>query len=233
MDFSKFEYIISSKRMRKYVIACGNDTRKAMTLYRLNLRLSQEIFTVISCFEVALRNAIDREMANHWGSHWLRDLVMPGGVFFNEKRIEKSRKIIYKAYEGLMHKRKYSHEKLLAEMEFGVWKYMYSGIEYRVSGRILLNIFPNKPRSTKEKNIDNSFIFNELDYINNMRNRIAHHEPICFNSKGEIDTFYVISRYAKIIRLFSWLNIDSKALLYGLDHVNQVCKKIDMPNTST
>jgi len=85
MDFSKFEYIISSKRMRKYVIACGNDTRKAMTLYRLNLRLSQEIFTVISCFEVALRNTIDREMANHWGSHWLRDLVMPGGVFFNEK----------------------------------------------------------------------------------------------------------------------------------------------------
>lgn len=48
---------------------------------------------------------------------------------------------------------------------------MYSGIEYRVSGRILLNIFPNKPRSTKEKNIDNSFIFNELDYINNMRNK--------------------------------------------------------------
>lgn len=62
MRFSDFEYVISEKRMRKYVVACGGDTHKAMTLYRLNLRLSQEIFTIVCCFEVALRNAIDRKM---------------------------------------------------------------------------------------------------------------------------------------------------------------------------
>ena len=58
MNYSAFENVMSSKRMRRYLNACDGDKRKAQTLYRLNLRISQEMFTVISCYEVALRNAI-------------------------------------------------------------------------------------------------------------------------------------------------------------------------------
>lgn len=228
MKFSEFEKIISPKRMRKYVIACGGNTRKAMTLYRLNLRLSQEIFTVISCFEVALRNAIDRELTNHWGDNWLRDFIHPNGIFYNNNRVERSRRNIDKSYRDLMHSGLYSHSKLLAEMEFGFWKYMFSNLQYRLSGRLLLRAFINKPRSTPQYNYDNTYIFKELDYINNLRNRIAHHEPVCFDANDNIDTFYVMSRYNKMIKLFSWLGIDSKDLLYGLDHVKQVCAEIDL-----
>ena len=57
---------------------------------------------------------------------------------------------------------------------------MFNNLQYGLCGRHLLHIFPNKPKSTKENQIDNSRIFLELDYINNIRNRIAHHEPICF-----------------------------------------------------
>ncbi|MDE5641907.1 MAG: hypothetical protein K2I56_00275, partial [Muribaculaceae bacterium] len=60
--YADFEKIMSSKRMERYLTACGGDTRKAMTLYRYNLQISQEMFTIVSCFEVALRNAIDRCM---------------------------------------------------------------------------------------------------------------------------------------------------------------------------
>lgn len=58
MKYQEFEKIFSKKRMEKYVHAYNGDTRKAMTLYRYNLKLSQEMFTLISCFEVALRNNI-------------------------------------------------------------------------------------------------------------------------------------------------------------------------------
>ena len=58
MNYVNFEQIISVTRMNRYLTACGNNSRKAMTLYRKNLHLSQELFTVISCFEVALRNKI-------------------------------------------------------------------------------------------------------------------------------------------------------------------------------
>ncbi len=72
MKFTEFEETISPERMHRYVLACGNDTRRAMTLYRYNLKLSQEMFTLISCFEVSLRNRIDREMQVNFGADWLR-----------------------------------------------------------------------------------------------------------------------------------------------------------------
>lgn len=56
MKFTEFEQSLSSERLKRYLDACNNDTRKAMTLYRYNLRLSQEMFTILSCFEVTLRN---------------------------------------------------------------------------------------------------------------------------------------------------------------------------------
>ena len=81
MKYADFEKIMSSQRMERYVMACGGDTRKAMTLYRYNLQISQEMFTIVSCFEVALRNAIDRKLSKNLGDEWLRDSIMPNGVF--------------------------------------------------------------------------------------------------------------------------------------------------------
>ena len=51
MKYTEFESIISPERMRKYNVACGGNAAKAMTLYRYNLRLSQEMFVVVSCYE--------------------------------------------------------------------------------------------------------------------------------------------------------------------------------------
>ena len=226
MKYTEFEDIISADRMRKYLVACNNDTRRAMTLYRHNLKLSQEMFTMISCFEVALRNRIDVEMKQHWGNDWLRDFIMPGGPFAADGRVDGTRKIIRKAYDDLMRTNSYSHSKLLSKMEFGVWKFMFNNVQYRLGGRHLLNVFPNKPRTTRSNRVDNSRIFLELDYINNVRNRIAHHEPICFGCPICIDTNYVLLNYARMMTLFSWMGIDAPRLLYGLDHVGEECGKI-------
>jgi hypothetical protein len=59
MKYVDFEKIITASRMGRYLTACGGNTRDAMTLYRKNLKISQELFTVISCIEISLRNAID------------------------------------------------------------------------------------------------------------------------------------------------------------------------------
>ena len=207
-------------------MACDNDTRKAMLLYRMNLNLSQEVFTLFSCFEVALRNAIDREMTMQLGSDWLRDSVLQDGIF-DIPECRDSARIIVKAYNRLYRKGEYTHHKLLAEMEFGVWKYMFANPQYRASGRILLRIFPNKPRSSAAVQYNNSFIFNELDGINVLRTRIAHHEPICFaKCKSRIDTLYILNAHHTRHKLFMWLGVDSVSLLYGLDHVQKVCERI-------
>ena len=226
MKYSDFENVFSAERMHKYKIACGGDTCKAMKLYRYNLRLSQVMFTLISCFEVALRNKIDIEMKSQQGNDWLRDAILPSGALYYDRRAEGSRKIIEKAYNGLMRGQCYTHNKLLAEMEFGVWKFMFNNVQYRLLDRHLLAIFPNKPTSSATQRYDNTFVFNELDTINKMRNRIAHHEPICFGRPICIDVQSVADCYNKIMRLFQWMRIDAPALLYGLDHVGKVCAEI-------
>jgi hypothetical protein len=226
MNFIDFQHILSEDRLQRYMIACGNDSRKTMTLYRLNLNLSQEVFTLLSCFEVALRNAIDRELTPELGTDWLRDAILPGGIF-DVPSCRDSARIIRKAYEKLLHNGEYSHNKLLAEMEFGIWKYMFANPQYRVTGRKLLRVFPNKPRSSAEMQYNNTFMFNELDGINILRNRIAHHEPICFlRRQPQIGTSYILNAYQTIHKLFLWMGIDSHSLLYGLDHVQQVCQRI-------
>ena len=228
MNYSAFENVMSSKRMRRYLNACDGDKRKAQTLYRLNLRLSQEMFTVISCYEVALRNAIDKIMTASLGSDWIRDAILPGGIFDNPL-FSGTTRIMHKAYNELITKGKYSCSKMLSAMEFGIWKYMFSAPQYRATGRRLLQIFPNKPKSSALMQYNNQYIYNELDAVNRLRNRIAHHEPICFlHDQETISTVYLLNCYRRILTLFSWMDIDTKSLLYGLDHVQNLSQKIDL-----
>lgn len=42
-----------------------------------------------------------------------------------------------------------------------------------------------------------------------------------------IDTTYIHTIYNKIFNMFAWMGIDSGSFLYGLDHVQDVCNKIN------
>ena len=111
-------------------------------------------------------------------------------------------------------------------MGFGVWKFLYNNVEYAKTHKCLLKIFPNKPKSTSTIHYNNLYVFNELDKINYVRNRIAHHEPICFGKPLCVDIHYVIYCYNSISQLFYWMGIDYKELLYGIDHMKEMCEKI-------
>lgn len=227
MKYDDFESIVSADRLNRYLDACNGDKRKAQTLYRCNLVASEAMLSVVSCFEVALRNAIDKHLSASLGSDWLRDSVMRGGIF-DIPILRKTHDIINNAYHRVERDAGYTHSKLLAEMEFGIWKYMFSPVQYRQTGRNLLHIFPNKPRSSREAQYNQTTIFNELDKVNSLRNRIAHHEPICFiTGTAVFDTSYIEASYSKILTLMDWLGIDTKSYLYGLDHVKQACNKIN------
>jgi hypothetical protein len=122
----------------------------------------------------------------------------------------------------------YTHPKLVASLGFGFWRYLFSTHQYRAGGQTLLDIFPSRPKSTPTLQYNASYIFNELQKINELRNRIAHHEPVCFQTgQAIIDTTTVRRHYNLILQLFQWMSIDESALLYGLDHILTVCNEID------
>jgi hypothetical protein len=208
--------------MGRYLNACGSDTRKAMTLYRRNLQLSQELFTLISCIEVALRNAIDQHYISTLGDNWLRNASAPGGLFNNSK-CKYTQDSINEAIRKL--NQSYTHNKIIAELGFGFWRYMFAKHQYNACGKTLLRIFPAKPKGLL---VNQNFIFNRLADINDLRNRMAHHEPVCFVRAIPVkDCSYVRLRYEYVMELFRWLSIHEAALLFGLDHIKSLCDKID------
>lgn len=225
MRYREFERIMSKPRMNRYLKAVNGDTRKAMTLYRWNLHLSQEMFTIISCFEVALRNAIDRHYKAQHGDEWIKDSVDQGG-FFRVRKCRKTKIIIQTVLKRLGND--YTHPKLVAEMDFGFWRFLFATPQYSAAGKTLLKIFPAKPKSSPTVQYDHKYVFRELQKVNNIRNRIAHHEAICFRlGHAEIDTGYTRQHYRLILDLFNWLQINESSLLYGLDHVGETMDKID------
>jgi hypothetical protein len=199
MRYTDFSHIMTHARMNRYLLACGGDTRKAMTLYRKNLQLTQELFTVISCFEVALRNAIDAKCVLAFGNDWLKDSASTGGIFDN-KKCNLTKQNVNEAIKKL---HIYNHFKLVAELGFGFWRFMFAQHQYNATNRILLRIFPSKPTSSAVLQYNNTYIFNQLAELNNLRNRMAHHEPICFLPGQPVkDTTYARQHYELILQLF-------------------------------
>lgn len=65
-------------------------------------------------------------------------------------------------------------------MDFGFWRYLFAQPQFHAGGKILLKVFPAKPTSTPAIQYNHSYVFNQLGQINEVRNRIAHPEPIYF-----------------------------------------------------
>ena len=220
MLYSDFEELISSKRMAKYLIACGNSTRKAMTLYRANIRLSTEVFSILCLFEIALRNHIDKHYRLKFGNNWLFDATRPGTGFLQSVGCEKSLESVGKVIANLGVT--YSPDKAVAELTFGFWTYQFASKEFAAAGSSLLNILPGRPFGT-----NHTKVFKKLTSINRIRNRIAHHEPICFGVPNAISTQYAEQKYNQIIEVLHWLGINPTSFLFGVDGFLQEKRYID------
>ena len=201
---------MSAPRMSRYCRSCRGNTRRAMTLYRENLKLSQELFTIVGCFEVALRNAIDRHYSYKFGFEWLRQSVERGGMF-DQPSCKGTADLIKYNYSTL--KERYSPSKLVSSMAFGFWRYLFAKPQFKAGGQSLLQIFPGKPSTTSSKQFNHPYVYNELAKINSLRNRIAHHEPICFERTTPIIGIkYAFMNYLLILNLLRWMNIKPSEL---------------------
>lgn len=71
-------------------------------------------------------------------------------------------------------------------------------------------------------------IYNELMAVKNFRNRIAHHEPICFDSNGSKSTGLAKDHYDLIVRYVNFLGYPEDHLYFGLDVLpDSVLERID------
>ena len=226
MRYQKFEALISQPRLARYKAACANDTRKTVRLYRANIRISQAFLAVLGIFEIVLRNKIDTHYKAQFpavvaagGHEWLFGSTLPGG-FLTAPNCRNSRQKITDTYTSLGVA--YTHDKLLSELSFGFWKFLFSGHQFMAGGNTLLAIFPNLPAGYNQNDV-----YQKLNKINAIRNRVAHHEPICFAIGNTIGTNYARDHFQHVTDVLQWMNITASELFYGVDGILKEADYID------
>ena len=217
MKYSDYTTLLSSARMSKYIKACNGDKAKAISLYHYNIQLSERMFAVINMFEIILRNIIDKHYRTYFADpDWLLNQAAPGKMLS-----ESATDIIAKA-NGFKSDGRYSPDRMVSSFMMGFWTYMFTRRHYNAGGKTLLQIFPNRAKGTTQK-----LVYSELGEIRELRNRIAHHEPICFDSTGNVSTVFASKHYSLIIKYMTAMGLDVKSVLYRIESPKAIIARIN------
>jgi len=216
MKYHEYEIALSAPRIGKFRMACKGDKNKALILYRYNIKLCQKFYGVLGVLEVVLRNAINEHFKIQLNDNdWLVTQSQSGFLVNCQDAIFKER-------NKLVNNRKYTHDKLVASLSLGTWTIMFSRNCYKNSGKTLLRIFPNKTLGLNQRDI-----YADLDKIRTFRNRIAHHEPLCFDSAGSVNVAYAQEIFDLIVKYIDFLGYKINELLYGVENPLQTIVRID------
>lgn len=201
--------IISLPRISTYETATGGevyDSMKALDLYAWNANVSGALLIPLHICEVAIRNAVSEAIEHVYGDQWVwslgfeRSLPNPSKGFSPKKDLLNARQ------------NQMSTGKVIPELKFAFWQNIFtSRHDQRFWNPYLATIFPNMDMS-KSVQVRRKSIYDELEQIRRLRNRIAHHEPIF--------TRNLTDDYHKILKLISyrclvtakWLNENQNAL---------------------
>lgn len=184
ITLESLELWLSEPRLNVYLRAAGGDPWRAYELYLWNANLAQVLMRDISFFEVALRNAHDRCIADRWDgeAHWLLDPLSPvrspilrrskGGAVFDANA--HNRRVIDAIANGP--RGTTDPNGIVSRLTLGFWTHLSDTNHERALWIPYLHaIWP--------KGVDRSELYTSLSTINTMRNRAAHAEKL-FNLNG-------------------------------------------------
>lgn len=209
MDKRNFQKVFSNQRTQKYFDRHADES-KAIRHYEWNIRLSESIYPLLSNFEVALRNSLDRELTTMFGTTdwYLRLAAVPGLSDLNQE-ITIAKRHIVKRGETI------HAAKLVAELTLGFWVRLLN-VEYElILWRDLRRAFPFMPKSERKRHNVSA----PLNRIRNLRNRIYHNEPIAWN----LTTLKKL--HDEIYKVLGWLNRDLPVFAKDLDRFDAVLAK--------
>ena len=206
-DFSYTDAIIdaletslSPERLATYVAEAGGNREKAVRLYTWNTAVSAAFYGPLQGLEIALRNAVHRELSNRYGADWYDNpkAGLDGGTL---SRVAAARADLKRdSYPD-------DPPHVVAALSFGFWvallgpggrlpsggKANYEMTLWRAG---LFRAFPHAKVSRKAAH-------RPLDYLRTFRNRIAHHEPI-FDR-------HLARDYTSLMDVTGWISKDTQA----------------------
>lgn len=189
---------IGTDRLAAYDTAVDGDDARAVDLYGWNTAVSAALFEDLSVLEVTLRNACHREL-KAWNaaqgnpSPWYHHPVLtPGGM----EDVGRARRRVVQGGKPE------TEGRVVAELMFGFWRLLHSKTyEATLWTPCLRHAYPSQRPNSR------SAVYDRLDRLNTLRNRIAHHEPIHSGAiaKTGLD---IAEMHKALLDLLSWLDDD-------------------------
>lgn len=228
MDFIKHEHFFSQDRMLKYRNGSfGRNVNTATSLYKYNIQLSQAVYPLISIMEVGLRNAVDRTLRNHFkSSNWILEQKQAGGFMLHPDLIRYDdgspdrtfTNRIYETEQGILRTGgTISHNKLVGDLNLGFWVKLFDTKPIKVLKGVQLDSFKNKKFKARD-------FYAELNNIKALRNRISHHEPICFDERGVFCMEAFCDVYSCLYKILDSIDDDLSTWARTFDSVIAVLK---------
>lgn len=167
-----------------YLNACKADRQAAVQLYEYNTLVSEGMYGVIQPLEVALRNSIHHVLQIDLGHNDWYDRVTLAAP--EPRTIAEAKSNILRWGKSV------TPGRVVAELTFGFWVRLVAR-KYEKSLWVphLFKCFRNL------KKPDRRAVFDRLDHIRNLRNRVAHHEPIFARNLQE--------DYRQVIEALDWI----------------------------
>ena len=164
---------LSTDRLSTYenAVNATKSSYYALDLYAWNAQISSAMLLPLHLVEVVIRNAVADALTQQYGEKW------PWSAGFEQSLPAKGK---YNPRSDLISVRQKFNSvgKIIPELKFVFWQKMFtSRFDQRLWQKYLATTFPN--RLVKPTQLTNrQAIYNGLENIRVLRNRIAHHEPI-------------------------------------------------------
>lgn len=190
------EASLSPERMATYLTAASGDREKALHLYTWNTAASAAFYGPLQGLEVALRNAMHRELTGAYGLNWYDnpDCSLDAGAY---ERVDSAKHDLARDHYPI------DPPHVVAALAFGFWVSLLArggrlpgqnsrraNYDMTLWRPALFRAFPNARKARAD-------VHRPLDYLRTLRNRIAHHEPIF--------TRHLAADHASILDVSGWI----------------------------
>lgn len=179
---------LSAERFDTYLAWAGGDQLLAARLYTYNVQLSAALYGPLHMQEVALRNMTDRALIKSHGLNWFDDPTVLTTAY-QAGCITKAKQTLQRSGKAV------TRSQIIAELNFGFWSSLF--------GRQLHPLWQQLRPIFQAKGVQRGTIAGELKDLRQLRNRIAHYEPII--------ALPLAQRYASITTLTGWLSPSAAA----------------------
>ena len=172
-NINSLRLTLSKSRITRYMNECNGDFTSAMRLYHWNSKISESLYIPLQMWEVSLRNRLNGFLIWKYNQKWPYNERLRRNLTRNDyRRLTES--IERQSQERRLSPNNVPVDPIVADLSAGFWVSLLS-TSYDVPFVWRYNIqrlFPNEPR------IERRDASNLCGSLLDIRNRIAHHEPV-------------------------------------------------------